>query len=321
MAKPVMHIDRPVGSVERLTEGRVEVVGPDDDRLAEARAAIVGGIQWDAERFDRAPELMVLSRTGIGVDAVDLEEATRRGVLVTNTPDGPTVSTAEHTMALLFSVAKTIGIHQDRLRRAAGDYAGASTATELDGLTIGLLGFGRIARRVGRIAAGVGMEVLACDPFLDPGSLVVGDGPGGDPVRAEIVGFDELLARSDVLSLHAPLTAETRHILDRAAFDRCRPGLLFVNAARGGLVDHDALVEALDSGRVRAAGLDVTEPEPLDPAHTLLHRDNVVVTPHVASSTEVGRERMLAMAIEQALQGLSGQRPTHLVNTDVWKDS
>ena len=312
MSKPVMHVDRPVRSIERWTEDRVEVVGPDDDRLGEAAAAVVGAIRWDATRFDRAPGLRVLARTGIGVDAVDLDEATRRGVLVVNTPDGPTVSTAEHAMALLFSVAKTLGVHQDRLRRATGDYAGASTATELDGLTIGLLAYGRIARRVARIAAG---DVIVCDPYLVADAL-----PPDDVVRPEVVDFDELLARSDVLSLHAPLTDETRHIRDRAAFERCRPGVLFINAARGALVDHDALVEALDSGRVRAAGLDVTEPEPLDPSHTLLHRDNVIVTPHIASSTEVGRDRMLAMAIEQVLQALSGARPSNLVNLDVWED-
>ena len=315
MDKPVLHIDRSTGPVDQWTGDRVLVVGPGDERLAEANAAIVGGVRWDAARFDLAPDLRVLARTGIGVDAVDLAEATRRGVLVANTPDGPTVSTAEHTIALLFTVAKTIGPHQQRLRQATGGYANASTATELDGLTMGLLAYGRIARRVARIAAGIGMEVLVCDPYLDPASV-----PGDDPARPRAVEFDELLARSDVLSLHAPLTPETQGIMDAAAFARCRPGVIFLNAARGGLVDHEALVAALDSGQVRAAGLDVTEPEPLDPDHTLLHRENVVVTPHIASSTEVGRDRMLAMAIEQALQGLDGERPSQLVNHDVWSD-
>lgn len=312
MSKPVMHIDRPVTDVDRWTGDRVEVVGPDDGRLAEAAAAIVGGIRWDAARFDLAPELRVLARTGIGVDAVDLAEATRRGVMVANTPDGPTVSTAEHTMALLFTVAKTIGPHQDRLRRATGDYAIVSTATELDGLTIGLLAYGRIARRVARIAAGIGMRVIVCDPYLGPDGV-----PTDDPAAPEVVDFDQLLSRSDVLSLHAPLTEETAAVMDRETFARCRPGVIFLNAARGGLVDHDALVEALDSGRVRAAGLDVTDPEPLEPDHTLLHRENVVVTPHIASSTEIGRDRMLSMAIEQALLVLDGGQPTHLVNPDV----
>lgn len=307
-----MHIDRPVGAVEAMTGGRVEIVGPGDERLAEAMAAIAGGIRWDAARFALAPRLRVLARTGIGVDAVDLDEATRRGVLVVNTPEGPTVSTAEHAIALLFAVAKTIGPHQDRLRRAAGRYAESSTATELDGLTLGLLAYGRIARRVARIAAAVGMRILACDPHLDPADLAE------DPARPELVDLGQLLARSDVLSLHAPLTPETERIIDRQALARCRPGVIFVNAARGGLVDHDALVDALDSGQVRAAGLDVTDPEPLPPGHTLLQRENVIVTPHIASSTEVGRDRMLSMAIDQALQALAGRRPTNLVNSEAW---
>ncbi len=309
-----MHVDRPVEAIERWTDDRVEVVGPGDERLAEAAATIVGGVRWDGARFELAPDLRVLARTGIGVDAVDIDEATRRGVLVVNTPDGPTVSTAEHAMALLFAVAKTLGPHQDRLRRATGNYAIVSTATELDGLTIGLLAYGRIARRVARIAAGIGMSVVVCDPYLDPATV------SDDPASPEVVGFEELLARSDVLSLHAPLTDETRAIMNRDTFARCRPGVLFVNAARGGLVDHDALVEALDSGQVRAAGLDVTEPEPLDPDHTLLQRENVLVTPHIASSTEVGRDRMLEMAIGQALTALDGGRPTHLLNPEAWAD-
>lgn len=317
MTDPIMHIDRPVDDraeqIAELTGGRVEVVGPGDERLAEAAAAIVGGVRWDAARFALAPRLVVLARSGIGVDAVDLDEATRRGVLVANTPDGPTVSTAEHTMALLFSVAKTIGVHQQRLRQAVGNYHTASTAVELDGLTIGLLAYGRIARRVARMAAAVGMTVIAHDPFVAEQGL-----DPDDPAGPQLVGFDELLTRSDVLSLHAPLTDDTANLFDAATFARCKPGVIFLNAARGGLVDHDALVAALDSGHVRAAGLDVTEPEPLEPDHTLLHRDNVVVTPHVASATEVGRDRMLRMAIEQAMQALDGRRPANLVNADAW---
>lgn len=309
---PIVHIDRPVDP--SWGDGRFQIVGPGDDGLEVAQAAVVGGVAWGAERFDQAPGLDVLARTGIGFDAVDLDEATRRGVLVTNTPDGPTVSTAEHTMALLFGVAKTIPAHQDRLRRASGNYALASTATELDGLTLGLVAYGRIGRRVARMAAAVGMQIIVFDPYLDPSTL------SADDPALEIVDFGEILARSDVISLHAPLTEETRHLIDRAALDRCRPGVILINAARGPLIDHQALVDALDQGQVGAAGLDVTEPEPLDSGHTLLHRDNVIVTPHVASSTEVGRDRMLSMAIEQIETVLAGGRPSHLVNVDLWPD-
>lgn len=307
-----MHIDRPfeVTSISPLLGDEITVVGPDDSRLGQAAAAIVGGVRWDAGRFDLAPNLKVLSRTGIGVDTVDLDEATRRGVQVTNTPDGPTVSTAEHTIALLFAVAKTLQPNQDRLRRQTGDYTAASSATELDGLTLGLLAYGRIARRVARIAEAVGMNVITHDPFL----AADGVNGGGSEVAVQLVGFDELLSRSDVLSLHCPLTDDTAQLFDADMFARCKPGVIFINAARGGLVDHDALLAALDSGQIRSAGLDVTDPEPLPGDHPLLHRLDVVVTPHVASSTVVGRQRMLTMAIEQALMALRGETPTHLVN-------
>lgn len=301
--------DRPFPEVPAVAVARRhhELIGPDDARLVEADAAIIGGAQWDGAMMDRAPRLRFLARTGIGVDAVDLDEAARRNIVVTNTPDGPTVSTAEHTLALLFAIAKTLPQHQDRLRRQVGGYVQASTAVELDGLTIGLLGYGRIARRVGAMAAAIGMSVITHDPFvtaIDP----------SDPAGARWVDFEQLLAESDVVSLHAPLTSESAGLFDAAVFERCRPGLLFVNCARGGLVDHDALVAALATGRVAAAGLDVTNPEPLPADHPLLALDNVIVTPHVASSTVAGRERMLAQALEQVMIGLGGATPPHTVN-------
>lgn len=299
----IIHLDRPVGD---LTIDDHVVVGPGDERLAEAVVAIVGGRTWDAAMFDRAPRLIGLCRTGIGVDAVDLAEATARGVAVTNTPDGPTVSTAEHAIALLFAVAKTLVPHADRLRRGTGSYAAQSTALELDGLTLGLLGYGRIARRVARVARAVGMRVIAHDPFV---------WEGGDDV--EMVELSTLLAESHALSLHAPLTAETAGIIDAESIGACRPGVIVINCARGGLIDHDALVDALDSGQVSGAGLDVTDPEPLSVDHPLLHRPDVLVTPHIASSTVVGRQRMLDMAAEQARMILSGIQPTNLVNSDL----
>lgn len=300
----VIWIDRPFPELPIVGRAREthEVIGPDDERMAEATAVIVGGARWAAEAMDRVPDLRVLARTGIGVDAVDLDEAKRRGIAVTNTPDGPTVSTAEHAIALLFSVAKTLHAHQRRLRLQEGGYALQSTAQELDGLTLGLLGFGRIAQRVARIASAVGMHVIAHDPFVSQAE------------GAELVEFDELLSRSDVLSLHAPLTDDTAGLFNADVFAACKPGVLFVNCARGGLVDHAALVAALESGHVAAAGLDVTDPEPLAADHPLLSMEQVVVTPHIASSTVAGRERMLTQALEQVLIGLEGTTPPNTVN-------
>ncbi len=308
-------IDRPFGDVD--AEGH-DTIGPGEDELRFADAVIVGATTWDGSMMDRAPNVRVIARTGIGVDAVDLAAATERGIAVTNTPEGPTVSTAEHTIALMFASGKELVRQQERLRKATGDYARLNTAIEFDGLTLGLLAYGRIARRVARIASAVGMVVIAHDPFVEQSDLI------DDPAGTELVTFEELCARSDVVSLHAPLAADTAKIFDAVAFAACKFGVIFINASRGGLVDHDALLAALHTGQVSNAGLDVTDPEPLPPDHPLLSRDDVIVTPHTASSTTVGRRRMLDMAIEQVVQVFAGEQPTNLVNTELlnptWDD-
>jgi phosphoglycerate dehydrogenase-like enzyme len=307
-----LHVEGTISTVHDDLLAGFDVIGPSLDDLATADAALVGGRIWDAAMMDRAPKLRVLARTGIGIDNVDLAAATARGILVTNTPDGPTVSTAEHAIALILAVAKRVAVCQRRLRDAEGDYHRRHEAVELAGCTLGLLGVGRIGRRVAAFGQALGMEVIATDPYVDTSDVA--------PVDVALVDLPELLARSDVLSLHAPLTDETRHQIDAAAFAQMRPGALLVNCARGGLVDHDALVAALESGRLGGAGLDCTEPEPLPPEHPLLHRDDVIVTPHVASATDAGRLRMLEMAIEQVTMALDGQRPTHLCNPEAWAE-
>jgi phosphoglycerate dehydrogenase-like enzyme len=282
------------------------VVGPGLPDLSRAEGAVVGmAHHWDDELLEAHPRLRVVSRIGIGIDNVDLAAATRHGVMVTNTPDGPSVSTAEHAVTLLLATAKRLPAALRSSRQGGYDFAALSSAQELDGTMLGLVGCGRIGRRVGRIATAIGMHVLVCDPYL----------AGTDH---ELVSFAELVARSDSISLHAPLTAETRHMFDAEVFAAMRPGAILVNCARGGLVDHEALLAALDSGQVGAAGLDVTEPEPLPTGHPLLGREDVIVTPHMASSTVAGRQRMYAMAVEQAAMALRGERPTELCNPEVW---
>lgn len=277
--------------------------GPDLGRWPTADAVIAGPTHYDAAHLDAAPNLRIVARTGIGVDSVDLDAATERGVIVCNTPDGPTVSTAEHTLALLLLAAKRLDVTQSALRAAEGSYHERSPAIELAGRTIGLVGYGRIGRRVATMADGIGMSVLVHDPFADI-----------DRPSAEL---DDLLAASDVVSLHLPATPQTRHLLDADRFALLRPGAILVNCARGGLVDHDALVDALDRGQVGVAALDVTDPEPLPPDHPLLHRDDVIVTPHVASATHAGRMRMQVTAIEAVNAVLAGHRPDHVCNPDV----
>ena len=295
----------------------VEVLGPglpEDTHagIATAQAAIVARSRFDDPVFDRAPDLVAICRTGIGCDSIDLEAATRRGIAVCNAPDGPTISTAEHTAALMLAASKSLMRAGNQLRNACGDgdHYATHLGIEMHGKTLGLVGFGRIARRVAAIGTGLSMHVRAYDPYLAEDAFP-------SPV-VRVPTLEELLATSDVVSVHVPMNPTNARMFDARAFATMKPGAVFVNAARGGLVDHDALLEALDSGHLFGAGLDVTDPEPLDPSHPLLHRPNVTVTPHVAAGTDEARVRMFKPAVEQAMMVIEGRRPPHLVNPDAW---
>jgi D-3-phosphoglycerate dehydrogenase len=293
------------------------VLGPatDDDPyagVATAVAAIAGVATYDAAFMQRAPDLRVIARSGIGLDNVDVEEATRRGIAVCNTPDGPTISTAEHAVMLMLLVAKNMKAAGSVLRAgASGGYYSRHEGIELDGKVLGLVGFGRIARHVARIAGGLGMRVTVFDPYVAAAAV-----PTGIDLADTL---DALLATADVVSVHVPLTEASRGMFGAARFESMKPGAVFINTARGGLVDHDALLDALGPGRLFGAGLDVTSPEPLPPDHPLLGRDDVVVTPHIASATADGKARIARAAFRQAIDVLEGRRPEHLVNPDVWE--
>lgn len=301
MTRHVLHVDRPISDEDHeFVADRARLIGAGDVELLEADGAIVGvGHVWDAPRFARFPNLRVLSRMGIGYDNVDVEAARAAGVVVCNAPDAPTVSTAEHTIALMLAVTKELPRQQ--VRAAAGHgYLQLPTALELAGSTLGLVGLGRIGIRVARVALALGMRVQAYDPAYTESPV---DG-------VQLVDLEALWGSSHVVSLHAPATPATRRMVDAAVLARCRPGVYLVNCARGTLVDHDALLAALDAGHVAGAGLDVTDPEPLPPNHPLLTRANVIVTPHVASSTVVGRRRLFEHAVENALAVLDGRPAT-----------
>lgn len=283
--------------------GDLRSIGPDLGARVDAAAVLAGGEPYSADILDLLPELKHIARVGIGVDGVDLEAATERGVIVTNTPEGPTTSTAEHTIALMMAVAHELTPSAQRLRRAEGDYVSTQNSMELAGRVLGLIGYGRIGRAVAHMAEAIGMHVIVSDPVYD-GTVAVND----------------LLARADVVSLHVPATPETFHMIDEEALHRMKRGSILVNCARGSVVSSEDLVAALQSGHLVGAGLDVTDPEPLDSDHPLLHMENVIVTPHVASNTTAGRERMERMAFEQVQMVFKGERPTNLVNPLVWKD-
>jgi phosphoglycerate dehydrogenase-like enzyme len=315
---PRVWFERPVlPGLAPSVEASCTVLGPGtaDDQYAgieRAIGAIAGAAAYDAGVMDRAPDLRVIARTGIGTDAVDIAAATKRGIAVCNTPDGPTISTAEHAVALMLSVAKRVKPAEAALTTgtSAGYYA-RHEGIELDGKVLGLVGFGRIARRVARIADGLGMRIVVFDPYLPPTAV---------PRRiGRVDDLDDLLRAADVVSVHIPLTDASRGRFGPERFASMQRGAIFINTARGGLVDQDALLAALDAGQLAGAGLDVTSPEPLPAGHPLLGRDDVVVTPHVASATADGKLRILSAAFEQAMAVIGGRRPDHLVNPEVWE--
>lgn len=303
-----------------LLAGRAEPIGAADPAggdpmasLPQAEAIVASArIKYDASLFARTPLLRAVCRTGIGYDNVNVADATKFGVAVCNVPDGPSISTAEHAVCLMLAVAKNLHRSCRVLRDGVrGDYFTMFTGVELDGLTLGLLGMGRIGSRVARAARGLGMQVLAYDPYLNRDlAREVG--------AAAAASLDELLTRADVVSLHVPLTPETRHLVNAERLARMKKGAILINTARGGLVDEAALLAALESGHLHGAGIDVFDTEPPPADHPLLSRPDVIATPHVAAATTAAKVRLWEGAIRQALAVLEGERPVHLVNPDVW---
>jgi D-3-phosphoglycerate dehydrogenase len=257
-----------------------------------------------ADLIERAARLKVIGRAGVGVDNVDIDAATRRGIIVANAPESTVVSAAEHTVGLLVALARNIpqahaALKQGRWERKA--YGG----TELAGKTLGVLGFGRIGQQVARRALGLGMHVVAYDPFV-----------AGERFRE--LGVERVETPSDVyaaaefLTLHLPLNDETRCSIDSAALASMRDGVRIVNAARGELIDEAALLEALRGGKVAGAALDVFSAEPY--SGPLLELDNVVVTPHLAASTDEAQDRAGVIVAEQVAAALEGGLVTNAVN-------
>ena len=202
----------------------------------ESLGVVASTLVYDDEVMDRMPRVEVIARTGIGVDLVDVDAATKRGVVVCNTPDAPTVSTAEHAVALMLSVSKDIIESARRLRSGESDLYARHQAIELDGKTLGLVGFGRIARRVAIMSAAMGMTVVAYDPYVSSESFSI----------ERVDSLHSLLGRSDIVSVHVPLTDESRGMFEAQAFAAMKPGSIFINTDRGCIVDQQSLNEAID---------------------------------------------------------------------------
>ena len=304
--------------LEGLATISVSSVGERNDWYAEASMAdaiIVEGATFvTGEVMDRiGPRLRIIARPGIGVDRIDLAEATRRGILVVNAPDGPTESTAEHAIALLLNLCKQVMVN-DRVLRSGQPFPPLREVTpgfEVAGTVLGLVGLGRIGSRVAAIARVLGMKVLAFDPFVAP-------------ERAGMLGVElvpslaDLLPRAQIISLHCPSTPETYHIMNVETLNLMPKGSYLINVARGALIDETALLAALCSGHLAGAALDVFDPEPPMTNHPLFTLPNTICTPHIASYTTASVRRMHVMACEQIASALRGERPTNLVNAEVW---
>ncbi|MCC7447889.1 MAG: hydroxyacid dehydrogenase [Anaerolineae bacterium] len=269
-------------------------------------------LQYDGVLMDRVPTLRVIARPGIGVDNISIPDATERGIVVCNTPDGPTISTAEHAVTLMLAVIKQIKRFDRELQRGAkADYFNEYNSPEVRGLQLGLVGLGRIGRYVAGVAQALGMKVIAYDPFITHRQAA--------ELGVEwITTLSALLSTADVVSLHVPLTSETRHLINAARLAQMKPGAYLINTARGGLVDESALLAALECRQLSGAGLDVFEHEPPAPDSPLLTREDVIATPHLAGVTSTSKDRMVREAIQQVLQVLHGEQPAHVVNPQVW---
>ncbi|MBI3630505.1 MAG: phosphoglycerate dehydrogenase, partial [Candidatus Rokubacteria bacterium] len=290
------------GGVDYLRKEGLEVEvlkTPPEAELGQALRGAHGLIVRSATRVTRrvleaADELVVVGRAGAGVDNIDVDAATERGVIVMNTPGGNTIAVAEHTIGLLLALARNLPQAHGALK--AGRWEKSRFAgVEVYSKTLGVIGLGRIGSEVARRALGLSMKVVAYDPYLTRDAA--------ERLGVESVELADLYERSDFISVHTPLTKDTRNFLDAPQFARMKLGVRLINCARGGVVNEAALAEAIRSGRVGGAALDVFETEPLPPDHPLLGLDRVIVTPHLAASTEEA-QTTVALAIAEQVAGV-----------------
>ena len=273
-----------------------------DDQFVRAQGLLTYGHPIiDGAFMDRMPNLKVISNFGVGVDHIDLSAAKQRGIPVGNTPNMLDGATADMTFAMLMAAARNIVIGDRFARNAAFTHYDPRILIgyEVHGTTLGIIGMGNIGRQVARRASGFDMHILYHNRKPDPKAEA--------ELGATYASLDDLLAQSDFVTLNVPLTDETRNMIGRDQLQRMKKTAILVNLARGGIVDHGALAEALENNWIAAAALDVTEPEPLPRDHPLLARDNVIIAPHLGSATRQTRLAMAQRTVDNLLAGLSGK--------------
>jgi D-3-phosphoglycerate dehydrogenase len=282
-----------------LSPAELEILLPGYDALIVRSATKV-----TAALLEKAGQLTVIGRAGVGTDNIDTNAATERGIMVVNAPTTNIVAAAEHTVALMLALSRKIP-QADRAVRAQQWQREKFTGTELVGKRLGLVGLGRVGAEVARRAIGLGMTVSAHDPYVTP--------ERAQHMQVELLSFDDLLRTSDFISLHIPSTAETKRLLGAPQFAMMKPGARLINCARGSLIDETALLDALDSGQLAGAGLDVFTTEPLD-NRRLLEHERVVLTPHIGGSTEESATRVSIEVAEEVLAVLEGRPARFGVN-------
>jgi D-3-phosphoglycerate dehydrogenase len=298
--------------LERLREAGHEVETAYDvegeallSAVSDANALVVrSGTEVTEDVFEAAPELVIVGRAGIGVDNIDIDAATQSGVVVANAPEGNVRAAAEHTVAMTFATARSIPQAHARLRDgewAKGDYLG----TELDSKTLGVVGLGRVGQEVAKKLASLGMDLVAYDPYISEDRAA--------QLGAELVELDACLDRADVLTVHTPLTPETENLVSEAELAQMEGGYL-VNCARGGVVDEQALAEAVEDDVLAGAAVDVFADEPISPDNPLLDVEDVVVTPHLGASTEAAQENVATSTADQILAAFAEEPVVNALN-------
>jgi glyoxylate reductase len=292
---------------------------PPRDVLLERVKGVEGILSLLTDKIDSkvmdvaGPGLKVISNCAVGFDNIDVSEATRRAILVGNTPGVLTDTTADFAFALLMAAARRVVESHNYVKAGRWMTWGLTQllGQDIAGATLGIIGFGRIGKAVAKRALGFDMRILYHDPLCN-------DDPYASQIGAHCVDLDAILRQSDYISLHIPLYKDTYHFIGEAELAKMKPTAVLVNTARGGVVDPDALYYALRDGVIGYAALDVTEPEPVPLEHPLLSLDNVIIAPHIASASVQTRGKMIEIALANLLAGVSGKQLMHCVNPQVY---
>ena len=298
--------------IEMLREAGCEIISNPYGRLLteeemseliqDVDGVIVGLDPLNASVISKAQRLKAISKYGVGVNNIDLDYASERGIIVANTPGANSLAVAELAIGLIFAVARRICTSDRNIRQGRWQqYPGL----QIKGKTIGLIGTGQIGRHTGELARGLGMEVICYDLYPDE--------EWAESIGAKYVALQEIITDSDFISIHIPLTDDTYHLISSSELDQMKPSAVIINTARGGIIDEEALYEALKDGEITGAGLDVFEAEPLTDSK-LLELDNVVLTSHIGAHTRESTENMGRLAAANLLAILRGEIPKYAVN-------